>query len=410
MGEEGTGRRLLKAFSELTQSKSYWRITIQEIASKAGVAPSTFYLYYKSKEELLREYMSEVLGYVRGRLEELLDERPLIGLRKMIWELISVHEDPTAKPFYKSLRELEFISPELALQFYSQLTASISEFIERWRGSVFRNDVDPEIVADAIIGGVMFIHMARSSYKPGCLDVDAEVLGDIILKGISGCKPLPEPPSFTELREVKADELIDSLGILERLGFSPARSKFVKAALRAFSRKSYYETKIYEISEEAGYAVGMFYKVYSTKKDVLRDLVDVLGKVIRRYISMEAERYEDRRLKEVAGSRAFLNFVEWNSELYRIVRESEFVDPAIPARYYTPFIEGYAEGLREGMRRCEIAPHPPYSLAISLMGINHMLGQAYIYFKRLHSISYIVSKLWSLLTSGILEEWGGIHE
>ncbi|RLG53546.1 MAG: hypothetical protein DRN99_06530, partial [Thermoproteota archaeon] len=75
-----------------------------------------------------------------------------------------------------------------------------------------------------------------------------------------------------------------------------------------------------------------------------------------------------------------------------------------------PFIEGYAEGLREGMRRCEIAPHPPYSLAISLMGINHMLGQAYIYFKRLHSISYIVSKLWSLLTSGILEEWGGIRE
>lgn len=140
----------------------------------------------------------------------------------------------------------------------------------------------------------------------------------------------------------------------------------------------------------------------------MRDLVEVLGKVIRRRISMSIESYEDRRLKEIVGSTTFLSFVERNSELYKIVRESEFVDPTIPAGYYTPFIEGYAEGLREGIRRCEIASYPPESLAISLMGMNHMLGQAYVYFKRFSSINYIATRLWSLLTSGILAEgWGG---
>lgn len=128
--------------------------------------------------------------------------------------------------------------------------------------------------------------------------------------------------------------------------------------------------KVYEVTGEAGYAVGMFYKVYNSKNDLLADLIAILGKTIRRYLTECTSTAGDPVEREILGTRCFLGFIERNSQIYRIVRESEYVDPRIAEAYYKPFVERYSARLAES----GVTTYNHESLAIALMGVNHVAG------------------------------------
>ncbi len=53
---------LLQAFQELLESEEFDRISIGDIASRAGVARPTFYLHYKDKSELLMEPLEQLFS------------------------------------------------------------------------------------------------------------------------------------------------------------------------------------------------------------------------------------------------------------------------------------------------------------------------------------------------------------
>jgi len=55
---ERTRAALMSAFIETLLSEGYDAITVEGLAERANVGRSTFYMHYKSKEEILRESMS----------------------------------------------------------------------------------------------------------------------------------------------------------------------------------------------------------------------------------------------------------------------------------------------------------------------------------------------------------------
>lgn len=63
-----TRKLLHKAFIELVDERGYDAITIQDIVDRANVGRTTFYLHYKSKDELLMSYHEAFLGEYRSIL------------------------------------------------------------------------------------------------------------------------------------------------------------------------------------------------------------------------------------------------------------------------------------------------------------------------------------------------------
>ncbi len=56
-----TRERIVQVATELFASKGFDRATVDEIVAKAGVAKGTFYLYFKSKEDLVKEIAFDVM-------------------------------------------------------------------------------------------------------------------------------------------------------------------------------------------------------------------------------------------------------------------------------------------------------------------------------------------------------------
>lgn len=389
---EEVRQKIIDSFSMLASSKSYYSITISDITREAGISASSFYTYYNSKYEFLLSFMDYSLErlaeMLRTRLEGL--EDPPLVVRGMLSTLANLYRDRHLRGFHRILRELEFVDFKLAARYYGEVLNLLSGYLEGLGGGL------SNIVAMMVVGASQFIHLFRDVFSlPGNRLVDVEVAGDLILKGLGG-----EPPS----REVKLnieppdlDFLAEKYGVYQSMAGRDAKRRILKAALKLLSEKSFREVKVYEVADRAGYAVGMFYKVYNSKNDLLADIVALLGKTLRRYLTECTSPAMNPVEREIAGTRCFLSFIERNSQIYRIVRESEYVDPRIAKAYYKPFAERYASRLAES----GVVAYNHHSLAIALMGVNHVAG---ILGPMLHILdsNEIVNTLATIMPRGLL--------
>jgi len=107
------------------------------------------------------------------------------------------------------------------------------------------------------------------------------------------------------------------------------RRKILDAAKREIGRRGFAEASISTITAEAGVAQGTFYIYFRTKEDVMRELVLHMGRMLRHHLTEATAGAKNRLEAEKLGLRAFLDFVRKNPDLYKVVEESQFVDPAI---------------------------------------------------------------------------------
>jgi AcrR family transcriptional regulator len=127
------------------------------------------------------------------------------------------------------------------------------------------------------------------------------------------------------------------------------RQKLVEAAEVVFGEKGFERASISDLTREAGVALGTFYVYFPDKQALLVEVVDGLGARLRDELK-RATRGLSRRLDvEREGFRAFFAFVTRHRLLYRVVRQSEFVDEACFRRYYRSFAEPYARALEAAL-------------------------------------------------------------
>lgn len=156
------------------------------------------------------------------------------------------------------------------------------------------------------------------------------------------------------------------------------RRKLLDAAEGLFGRKGFHATSVVEITQEAGVGHGTFYLYFRTKEEIFRELVRALSHALRSTIARAVEGVEDRLEVEEIGIRSFIRFSVEHRELYRIVFESQFIDPAIFRWYYERLADGYAAGLAEAMEEGQIRRLDPKTLAYCLMGASHFLGMRWV--------------------------------
>jgi AcrR family transcriptional regulator len=179
------------------------------------------------------------------------------------------------------------------------------------------------------------------------------------------------------------------------------RRAILAAAERVIGAKGYNDASIGHITSEAGVAQGTFYIYFTTKEQVFSELVLEMGRLVRHTIAEATQGVEDRLAAEKAGLTAFLEFVRAHPDLYRIVQEALFVDPAAYEEYYVTFAAGYRTGLEAAEAAGQISPGDSETRAWALMGIARSLGEQLVVFKSEKPIADIVASAYDLIANGI---------
>jgi len=179
------------------------------------------------------------------------------------------------------------------------------------------------------------------------------------------------------------------------------RQRLLDAAETAFGQRGYFATSVVDITRRARVAQGTFYIYFPSKRAIFTELVRQRSRELRHAIQQAVAHLPDRAAVEREGFRAFFRFIGRHRAMYRIVRQSEFVDPRLFRWYYRHFADGYASGLRAAQQRGEIQSIDPEVLAFCLMGIGDFVGMRWVLWEKGGPGERVVSDLMRFVLHGL---------
>ncbi|WP_425228718.1 TetR/AcrR family transcriptional regulator [Sphingomonas sp.] len=152
------------------------------------------------------------------------------------------------------------------------------------------------------------------------------------------------------------------------------RRALLDAAAAEFGESGFHAASISAITRRAGAALGSFYTYFDSKDAIFRALVSDLSDQVRDHVAPGIRAASDGIAGERAGLESFLGFVRQHKEIYRIIDEAEFVDPASFRRHYATTADRIAQRLREAAARGEVRNDVEEVHAWAVMGMNVFLG------------------------------------
>jgi AcrR family transcriptional regulator len=146
------------------------------------------------------------------------------------------------------------------------------------------------------------------------------------------------------------------------------------AAAAEFGEKGFHEGSISGITGRAGVALGSFYTYFDSKDEIFRALVRDMSDRVRDHVGPAMAGVDGAMAIERAALAAFLDFARAHQEIYRIVDEAEFVDPASFRAHYENTAERILSRLKAGAAAGEVRGDVNEVHAWAIMGINVFLG------------------------------------
>lgn len=179
------------------------------------------------------------------------------------------------------------------------------------------------------------------------------------------------------------------------------RQQLLDAAEQVFGEKGYEASSIAEITQKAEVALGTFYVYFENKHAIFVELVAQLGERLRRALGGAVKGKPTRLERERAGFRAFFEFAAKHRNLYRIVRQAEFVDRQVFLDYYKTLATAYARGLGKAMEQGEVGRFDPEVIAYALMGIADFLGMRFVLWGNQAELDRVVEEVGEFITNGL---------
>jgi TetR/AcrR family fatty acid metabolism transcriptional regulator len=193
-GSRGEKRvRIIDAAIRVFAEKGFHQARVTDIASQAGVADGTIYLYFRNKEDLLltifEEKMQEINKGLAGVLEQV--ECPLDRIRAFARYHFSLvqKERALAEVLQVELRlSNKFLKEYRPKPLWQYLGAFASILREGQESGMVRSDVDLFTAKWAFFGALdeLAMQWVLSRGKPRFnLDAAADQVADIFIKGIA---------------------------------------------------------------------------------------------------------------------------------------------------------------------------------------------------------------------------------
>lgn len=184
-------QRILDAALRVFVCHGFYNAKVSEIAREAGVAHGTVYLYFKSKEHLLRaifeEQMGEVLKYIKGEVSQIQGAKA--KLKRLIeaqMELVKEHKDLTELILIEMRQSSKFLKSEavmLILDYIDFIEGILKEGI---KSGEIREDINATIIATTIYASFEGV-VTRWLLEGGRFDLEraADEVYSAFMKGIS---------------------------------------------------------------------------------------------------------------------------------------------------------------------------------------------------------------------------------
>lgn len=179
------------------------------------------------------------------------------------------------------------------------------------------------------------------------------------------------------------------------------------AAAIEFGEHGFGETSIVSITRRADVALGSFYTYFNSKEEVFRALVNDLSSRVASHAASAMSEWPDAIAREKMALTAFLQFAREHKEIYRIIDESEFVDPQGYRDHYSATASRIFSRLQEGSAAGDLADDLTEAHAWAIMGMNVFLGLRYGVWSEDHSAEEIAAVASGILTKGIGKNAGG---
>lgn len=180
------------------------------------------------------------------------------------------------------------------------------------------------------------------------------------------------------------------------------RQQLLDAAELVFGEKGFEQSSIAEITQRAEVALGTFYVYFENKHAIFVELVEQLGERLRKTLSVAVKEKTTRLDKERAGFRAFFEFAGKHRNLYRIVRQAEFVDEPVYLNYYRKLAKAYARGLEQSMTSGELGRFDPEVIAYALMGVADFIGMRFVIWDKPEELDRVVDEVCEFVAHGLL--------
>ena len=156
--------------------------------------------------------------------------------------------------------------------------------------------------------------------------------------------------------------------------------KILDAALAEFGERGFGDTSIVGITSRAGVALGTFYTYFDSKEALFAALVEDMSGRVRAEVAPAIAGASGALEKERRALEAYLGFVAEHKEVYRIIDEAEFVDPAGFRNHYETTARRIAARLAAGAEAGELKDGDALATEIrawAVMGMNVFLGLRY---------------------------------
>lgn len=181
-----TLRKLLDAAGEEFGARGYHETAISNITQRAGVGLGTFYVYFKSKEEVFRALVADMGARTRHALSESVKDAPnrleaeRLGIRAYL-EFVRTH-----KSLYRVVMEAQFVAPEAYRDYYRVFSEAYRQQLAQAaaRGEISRGDDDARVWA--LMGASTFLGLRFGVWED---DADvaavAEAAADLMINGLA---------------------------------------------------------------------------------------------------------------------------------------------------------------------------------------------------------------------------------
>lgn len=154
--------------------------------------------------------------------------------------------------------------------------------------------------------------------------------------------------------------------------------KILDAAREEFGERGFSDSSIVGITQRAGVALGTFYTYFESKEGLFQALVRDMSAQVRDMVGPSLAEGKDALDGERRALEAFLRFAHDHRDIYRIIDESEFVEPAAYREHYETTATRIAARLAAARDKGEISAsfsdQDLTALAWGMMGANVFLG------------------------------------
>ncbi len=157
--------------------------------------------------------------------------------------------------------------------------------------------------------------------------------------------------------------------------------KILDAAREEFGDRGFSDSSIAGITRRAGVALGTFYTYFDSKEALFQALVRDMSGQVRDAAAPAFSEFPNALDAASKGLELFLRFAREHRDIYRIIDEAEFVDPAAYREHYETTASRIAGRLGAAREKGEIAADLGDDdleiLAWASMGANVFLGLRY---------------------------------